>query len=182
MIRKNIVLLLLVLFPSTSFSQFDIGKHTAGPSLGFSFLGSTLQLGLNHEYGIDLKELGLGERSKMGIGGVFRYWTYTENFVNVKTDYTDILIGIQSNYHFYIMDERIDPFAGLILAYDFGFFNQEIKVSNLSIDEPSNGDFWIGVHSGLRYWINENIAINVRIGFGTLSYGALDLGFDYKFN
>jgi len=180
MIHKNLALLILVLLPTTYISQFDSGKHIVGPSLGFSFLGSALQIGINHEYGIDLKELGITEQGKFGIGGVFRYWTYSENFVNIKTEYTDILLGIQNNYHFYLMNEKVDPWVGLVLAYDFGSFDTEIKNLESGNTKPSRGGFWIGAHAGLRYWIKDNISVNVRIGFGTLNYGALDLGFDYR--
>ena len=40
--------------------------------------------------------------------------------------------------------------------------------------------FWV-LMGGARYWVSPTIAISAVIGFGTLSYGALDLGVDFKF-
>src|SRR3990172_3078932 len=34
---------------------------------------------------------------------------------------------------------------------------------------------------GTRYWITPTIALMGRVGFGTLSYGALEVGVDFKF-
>ncbi len=177
MIYKNILFFLL-LTSSVLFAQFENGRNNFGPSVGFSFLGSAIQLGFNHEYGFSL-----GNNNKsFGVGGIFRYFKYSENFINVSTDYTDILLGIQTNYHFNLSDEKIDPFFGVVLAYDFGFADYKIKTAGYSVNEEKYGGVWIGVHAGLRYWIKENIALSTRIGFGTLSYGALDVGFDYMIN
>jgi len=179
MIHKKYVITLLLL-PTLLFAQFEINKHILGPSIGFSFLGSAPQLGINHEYSLGLDEFGLEAEGKLGLGGIIRYWSYSENFVNVEWDYTDILIGIQSNYHFYMSNDNIDPWLGVILAYDFGSSDFKIKTAGFNIIDDSHGGFWLGANGGIRYWFKENMSINLRIGFGTLSYGALDLGFDYK--
>lgn len=180
MVHKNTFIALLFLLPSFLSAQFDIGSHTIGPSIGFSFLGSSVQLGINHEYGVSLEQLGLEKSGKLGIGGVFRYWSYSEEFSHVNWNYTDIVIGFQTNYHFYIANEKIDPWLGLVLAYDLGSVDEDIKIPGIEIEDKSYGGFWIAVNAGIRYWITENIAVNGRIGFGTLSYGALDIGFDYR--
>ena len=182
MIHKRFPLILVLLFPSYLFSQFEIDKHIAGPSIGFSFLGSTVQYGLNHEYGISLNNLGIDEVGKLGIGGVFRYWDYTEEFTDVKTNYTNILFGIQTNYHFYMANDKVDPWAGVIVAYNFGSADHTIKTVGFKVNKDSHDGFWIGVHAGARYWISSKIGLNIKIGFGIRSYGSLDLGFDYKFN
>lgn len=178
-------ILFVVLFFSsiTTFSQYEPDKHIVGPSVGFSFLGSTTQIGINHESAVMIKELGFDKPGMLGVGLIFRYWNYSENFNYVEWDYTDIMFGLQTNYHFYFSNDRIDPWIGFIFAYDFG--SVDIKYPEGIVEdtiEPANGGLWIGAHAGARYWFRENMAISIRIGFGTLSYGALDLGFDYKFN
>jgi len=114
------------------------------------------------------------------INGTIEFSKRKPKGTTIKTEYTDILLGIQNNYHFYLMNEKVDPWVGLVLAYDFGSFDTEIKNLESGNTKPSRGGFWIGAHAGLRYWIKDNISVNVRIGFGTLNYGALDLGFDYR--
>jgi hypothetical protein len=182
MFRKY-VLYLLVVFSSLINAQFEVNKHLAGPSLGFSFLGSAVQLGLNYEYGLNFNDIGINVPGKIGIGGIFRYWSYSENFFYGKWSYTDILIGAQGNYHFYINNQKLDPWVGLVLAADFGSVNWERTDGGpfVNYSEPSHGGFFIGAHAGLRFWLNNQWALSTRIGFGTLSYGALDIGVDYKF-
>lgn len=76
------VFLISVLCASFSNAQFSAGKHHLGPSVGFSFLGSTPQFGLNYEYGMDVKDFGL-----IGIGGIARYWSYSEDYYYGKWKY-----------------------------------------------------------------------------------------------
>lgn len=171
-----------MLFSSISFPQYEPNKHIVGPSIGFSFLGSTTQIGINHESAVSINELGFDKPGMLGVGLIFRYWNYSENLNFIKHDYTDILLGLQTNYHFYFHNEKVDPWLGVIVAYDFGYseakFPNSIEGENVETDY---GGLWIAGHAGARYWFKENMAISLRLGFGTLNYGALDLGFDYKF-
>jgi len=174
-------ILTFIILPSFLFGQFETNKHIAGPSVGFSFLGSTPQVGINHEYGIALEELGIEEDGKLGLGGVIRYWNYSETFTNVDRDYSDFLLGLQFNYHFYMSNDYVDPWVGLVLAYNFGSSSTKIKTVGFNISSDNNSGIWLGINAGAKYWFQKNMAVGIRIGFGTLSYGALDLGFDYKF-
>ncbi len=180
--NKSTFVFVLVFLPISLFGQFEINKHMVGPSFGISFLGRAFQIGINHEYGLSLNNLGIDEVGKIGIGGIFRYWNYSENFTYVKWDYTNILLGIQTNYHFYMPNDKVDPWIGIILAYNFASVNSDIKASGYAINEDSNRGLWLAVHAGTRYWLSNKIALNVKIGFGTLSYGLLDIGINYKFD
>jgi hypothetical protein len=162
-------------FQSSTFAQYTIEKHYAGPSIGLSFLGSTFQFGANYEYAINIENFG-----SVGIGGVFRYWGYSENFTAGKWSYTNILLGVQGNYHFKINgNEQLDPYAGIVLAYDGGSVSYKGTLKNYPT--PSHGGLWLGAQGGLRVWFNPNLALTGRAGFGTLSYGSLELGIDVKF-
>ena len=181
MIHKKYLLLIFIL-PSFLFGQLDFNKHMIGPSVGFSFLGSTLQFSLSHEYAISLNQVGLAESGIIGIGGIFKYWNYSESFRDFEWNYTDILLGVQSNYHFYMSDDSIDPWFGIVVAYDFGDADVKILNSNTNYLEKDYAGIFIGVNAGLRYWINNNMGISTRLGIGTSSYAALEIGFDYKIN
>lgn len=156
-------------------AQYEIGKNYAGPSIGLSFLGSTAQFGLNYEYAFVIEDFGT-----VGAGGIFRYWSYKESFYGGHWSYANILIGAQFNYHFKMDNKKFDPWAGAVLAYDAGSVDLKDN-NNLFYAEPSHGGLWLGFHGGTRYWITPTIALMGRVGFGTLSYGALELGVDFKF-
>jgi hypothetical protein len=174
-INSLIIALVSIMLQTNAAAQYAVGKHYAGPSIGLSFLGSTFQLGGNYEYGMQIENFGT-----IGIGGVFRYWGYSETFAGGKWSYTNVLIGAQGNYHFEIKDNgQLDPYAGIVLAYNGGSVSYSGPGGNYPT--PSHGGFWLGFQGGLRYFIQPNLAITGRVGFGTLSYGALEVGVDFKF-
>jgi hypothetical protein len=175
MTKKLFLLIFFTAFCASSFAQFETGRHYAGPMLGLSFLGSTIQVGGGYEYGLEVKDFG-----KIGIGGIIRYWAYSENLLIGEWNYSDFLIGVQGNYHFTVPDNKFDPWAGLVLAYDAGSVSYS-GPAGVVYNEPTYGGLWLGLHGGLRYWIQPNIAITSRIAFGTLGYGALEFGADFKF-
>lgn len=167
-----------VTFMSTSKAQFVKGGNYFGPSIGLSFLGSTPEFGLNYERGVTLENVGT-----IGIGGLFRYWGYSQSygyyFGSGEWKYSNILIGAQGNYHFVIPNSKLDPYVGIVLAYD---------IASTSWSGPNNfgtsvsaGGFWAALQAGGRYWLSPTLALTARLGFGSLSYGALDVGVDFKF-
>lgn len=163
--------LLLLLFPVTNNAQFEVGKHHLGPSLGFYFHGSSVIFGANYEYGMELKDIG-----KIGVGGIMRYYSYDAGWWS----YSDILIGAQGNYHFNLDNKKLDPWLGLLIAFDIGSVDYKGPQSQW-YHEPSYGGFWVGLHAGMRYWISPTMAIIGRFGFGSYSYSAFDVGVDFKF-
>ncbi len=169
------VLLLTAFLTSLTSAQFTPNKHYLGPSIGLSFLGSTPQFGLNYEYGMDIKDFG-----RLGIGGIVRYWSYNEGYYQGHWKYTDILIGAQANYHFKLATDKFDPWVGLTLAYDAGSVSWD-GPEGYNYSSPTYGGVFIGANAGARYWFSPTIGVSARIGFGSLSYGALDLGVDFKF-
>ena len=111
MIRKNMLLFVCFFIPSLFFSQTTPDNHFIGVSVGFSFLGSVPQFGLNYEYPFNKKELGFDKAGVIGIGGIFRYWDYSENFINVDWEYRNILLGTQLNYSDYFPLKGVSIFS-----------------------------------------------------------------------
>ena len=167
--------LLTILLVSVSNAQYTPDKNYIGPSIGLSFLGSTPQFGVNYERSMVLENFGT-----IGIGGIFRYWGYSEDYYFGKWKYTDILIGVQGNYHFKMESDTFDPWVGLVLAYDAGSVSWD-GPGGEHYATPSYGGLFLGAHGGARYWVSPTIAISASIGYGSLSYGALDIGVDFKF-
>jgi hypothetical protein len=170
-----VIIFFLVSGYSVTNAQYVDRGNYIGPCIGFSFLGSVPQFGANYEYGLNVPNFGL-----LGIGGVFRYWGYSDSYFGGKWSYTNILIGAQGNYHFIIPgNSKLDPYAGLVLAYDGGSVSW--SGPNYNYSSPSYGGFWIALQGGLRYWVSPTIAITGRLAFGSLSYGGLEVGADFKF-
>jgi hypothetical protein len=179
MYRKFLTLIfpfmaLFFFFQNSANAQFETGKNYIGPTIGLSFLGSTPDFGVNYEYGLNFQDFG-----KVGIGGLFKYWGYSESYFDGKWNYTNILIGAHGNYHFVTSSGKFDPYIGLVLAYDAGSVSWSGPYGNYST--PAYGGMWLAAQGGARYWISPSIAISGRIGFGTLGYSGLDLGVDFKF-
>jgi len=120
------------------------------------------------------------EFGTVGVGGLFRYWAYSEDYLSAgKWKYTDVLIGAQGNYHFKLQDNKIDPWAGLVLAYDAGSVSWDGPFGGFA--EPTHGGLFLGAHGGARYFFSPTMAVSARFGIGTLSYSSLDIGLDWKF-
>ena len=174
-------LLLTMPYVASSQTYFEAGKSYVGPSIGLSFLGSALQFGANYEYGMKM------DFGTVGIGGIFRYWGYSEDWGggfygndSYKWKYTNILIGAQGNYHFKMdAGSKLDPWAGLILGYNASSVKYD-GPSGYNYSSPTAGGLVLNAHGGVRYWFSPKMAICASIGYGSLSYGALDLGIDFK--
>lgn len=179
--RIFLIAVLFLYIPQTINAQYEVGKNYTGPAIGLSFLGSSVQLGINYERSLDLNLIGINGPGKLGIGGIFRYWSYSSGYFKGNWNYSNFLLGAQGNYHFDLADKRFDPWLGLVLAINIGSVSWDGPAKAAWYVEPSAGGFWIGFHAGLRYWLSPTLAVNTRIGFGTLSYGALDIGVDFKF-
>lgn len=166
---------LLCMLPAVASAGWEADANYLGPALGLSFLGSAPQFGVNYERGIATESLGT-----IGIGGLFRYWSYSEDWLySGKWKYSNTLIGAQGNYHFDLDNRQFDPWVGLVLAYNVGKVSWDGPGGGYV--SPSAGGMWLAAHGGARYFISPTMAISTRIGFGSLGYGALDIGLDFKF-
>lgn len=174
------VFILIATLCNAADAQFVKNENYLGPSLGFYFHGSTPIFGANFEHAMDT-DLGDGI---LGIGGIFRYWSWStdEGYWGDESwgwTYTDIMIGVQGNYHFKVGDEKIDPWAGLTLAYDAASVKYK-GPAGFNYSSPTSGGLFLGANAGARYWFSKSMSVVARIGLGTLSYSALDIGIDFR--
>jgi hypothetical protein len=174
---KKLLLITLLLTSALAFSQFTAKKSYLGPSLGFSFLGSTPMFGANYEYSID---------KNLAIGGVFRYLSYSEDAgVWGKWDYTYMFIGAQGDYHFdkLFKENKWDPFVGLVLG--FNSYSSSWKANSgydwYTSSASGSGGLYLSGHATLRYWIKPDFGVQGRLNFGTSGTGGFELGCDWKF-
>lgn len=179
---KKLIVIGVALFFIFNFSHAQLAKQTSylGPSLGFYFYGSTPIFGLNYEYILE-SQIGDG---LIGIGGLFRYWSWSEDVGNWLGEtwgwkYTDIMFGVQANYHFKLSNNKIDPWLGLTLAYDAASVKYR-GPAGFSYSSPTWGGMFFGANAGARYWFSEKLAGVVRFGVGSMSYSAFDIGVDFR--
>lgn len=173
------VIVLLVL-TSSSFSQLKEKDNLLGGSIGFWAKGSVPMFGVNFESSI--VQAGSGT---IGIGGIFRYYAYTNTYGNGDTRrYSFTSFGFQANYNFnQIGDGKFVPYVGLVLGYN--------NVNSTYTDIHKNGTItytevaytsgaWIWGQLGMRYFFSPKVAGTVRVGFGNNDFNTLELGVDFK--
>ena len=164
----------VVALASTASAQFENQRNYAGAHVGLSGVGSTLTLGLDYERGItNPGEVGPGI---IGIGGVFDYFSYSEDYFAAAGSWTYIDFGVSGMYHLVLDNKKWDPFAGLVLGYEIATWKW--NNSYYGSYSPSAGGFTLGGSAGIRYFFNDNWAAQARVGFG---FYILAVGVDYKF-
>jgi len=177
MIRKlstvALAAMMVAFFASKASAQFENQKNYAGAHVGLSGVGSTLTLGLDYERGItNPGEVGPGI---IGLGGLFDYYHWSENQSGFGGSWTYIDLGVSGMYHFVLDNRKWDPFLGLVLGYEIATWSWS-GVSGLS--SPTAGGFTLGGSAGVRYFLNDNWALQARVGFGFYIFA---VGVDYKF-
>lgn len=167
--------MVVAFFTSNANAQFENQKNYLGPHIGLSGVGSALTFGLDYERGItNPGDFGPGI---IGIGGLFDYYHYSEDYgLYGSGGWTYIDIGVSGMYHFVLDNKKLDPFLGLVLGYEVATWSW--NGGYLSGYSPSAGGFTLGGSAGIRYFLNDNWALQARVGFGFYIFA---VGVDYKF-
>ncbi len=181
--KKVILFFIVTCFLTTSsFAQFEVGKHHAGPSLSIGFGGWGLGFGADYEYGMSLKDIGVDAPGTLGVGGILRYYNWSEDFGGFggyEWSYTDIIIGAQGNYHFKLDNSKLDPWVGLVLGFDIASSSWD-GPSGFGDTSDSSGGLFFNGNAGVRYWFSPNMAARATFGFGNL-VSSIIVGVDFKF-
>ena len=174
----RIFILFIFLIPLQLHSQFKTGGHYIGGSIGFWVKGSTPILGANYEYGLPQDNIGI-----FGIGGIFRYWRYSEDTKEYKQEITNYVAAGQVNYHFNrITNGKFSPYVGLVIGFNNATTKYTAFDKNSIIGKPTeykNG-LILWAQGGFRFFFTPKIAGTVRLGLGNLDFSTIELGIDYK--
>ncbi len=113
--KKSVFIIVFLLITVTSaFAQLKERDNLLGPSLGFWARRSVPTFGVNYEN--EITQAGIGT---IGLGGVFRFYTYSDNYPDVDYKYTFTSFGFQANYNFnQIGDGKICSICGIVLGYN----------------------------------------------------------------
>ncbi len=180
---KKVLLILVLLFfvSSINFAQFRDGKSHVGPSVSVGFSGWGVGFGADYEYGMSMKKLGIDAPGNFGLGGLVRYYSFSEGFGNWQWSYTNIIIGAQGNYHFALENKKIDPFLGLVLGFNIASSSWDgPNTSGWDGEGTSYGGMFLNLNAGLRYWFSPQMAVRANFGVGNV-VSSLVFGLDFKF-
>jgi len=130
----------------------------------YVYSGSDLSIPPIHasfEYGI---------KEKIGIGGLIGYTASEYNTTFFSSSYSwkfsYLVIGARGAYHF-LNNEKMDAYAGLMLAYNSASAKFESSDPDLErlVSEPSVGGVTLGAFLGGRYMFNEKIGAFAELGY-----------------
>ncbi len=162
-----VVTIVLLFFTMNAFAQAPYNKGdklgTIGIGYGFAGIyGSTTvpPISVGFQYGLE---------DKISIGGLIGYTSSSYDYgtwlgTDYSWTYSYILIAARGEYHFLENSENLDGYGGVTLGYAI-----------TSVSEPTGfygtyaaGASYLvaGVHVGLRYFFNPNIAIFGEVGYG----------------
>lgn len=176
--KKTIfIMVFLLIAVSTDFSQLKERDNLIGPSLGFWARRSVPTFGINYEN--QVVQAGIGT---IGLGGVFRFYTYSEGFPDVDYKYSFVSFGFQANYNFnQIGDGKFVPFVGLVLGYNSVSSSYTSPSGRVYTNYAYNSGMWVWGQVGMRYFFSPHVAGSVRINGGNYDFNTLELGVDFKF-
>jgi hypothetical protein len=173
------VLFIILFLTGSANSQLKEKDNLLGFSLGFWAKGNVPMIGVNFESNVS--QAGIGT---IGIGGIFRYYTYTNTYSNGDSrKYTFSCFGAQFNYNFnQIGDGKFVPYAGLVLGYNnvnntyTDFTKHGVYISDVSYTSGA----WLWLQFGMRYFFSQSVAGTARFGVGNNDFNTLELGVDFK--
>ena len=141
-----------------------------GPVVALALQGSnSFFIGANFEYMI---------KRDVGIGGVFRYFSYTARTFPDGGSYVfnSEIIGAQANYHFKMPQQEFDPVIGALVGLEM--FQGGFKNTTVTYGAPSgSSNLVFAITAGARYFLTDKLSAALRLAFGS-NYNALELGLD----
>lgn len=156
--------------------MFNVGNMMIGPSVGLGGLGlASFALGARAERGLwPIQDFGLGV-GVLGIGVAVDWYHDSQTFFGGKIESTYIPIGVTGNYHIFLKDmPKIDPYLGAGLGYSYA--STSCTGTGFNCTSSGSGIYFISV-LGARYFLNDNLALNVEAGAGAALF---NIGVQFK--
>ncbi len=164
---------LVMLFSVSSYAQFNPyanGVHMLTAGIGFSGWG--VPIFARYEAPV---------ADNITVGGSLSFQTKSENYASYKWKHTIFGIGARGSYHFnevLEVNDEWDFYAGVGLGYYAWNTKYDGNGTSVSYGGSGNGGVSLGVHLGGRYFVKDNLAINLEVGGGNvLSGGTIGVTF-----
>jgi len=167
------LLFVLVFFISVSQSYaqaFKQDNQVVQVGIGFGLAGiygssSFPPITASYEYAID---------KNFSLGGIVGYASSSDTYNNVDYTYSYLIIGARGAYHFPVENVKIDPYVGATLGYNIVSFSSSVNQTGYT----ASGSYALfGIHGGVRYYFQPNMAVFGEVGYGI---GFLDVGISFK--
>jgi hypothetical protein len=170
-----IILMFVIAIPASA--QLKERDNLLGGSLGFWARRNVPTFGINYEN--QVTQAGIGT---VGLGGVFRFYTYSDNYPDVDYKYSFVSLGFQANYNFnQIGDGRFVPFVGLVLGYNSVSSSYTTSSGRTYSNYAYTSGMWVWGQAGFRYFFSPNVAGSVRLNGGNYDFNTIELGVDFRF-
>jgi hypothetical protein len=163
---------------AASAAGFQSGPLYAGPRLWLGNLNGAVALG-------GQVERGFTQPGKYGpgiiAGGVGVDWYSWSQGFGAFGEYKYSVVPVQlfGNYHFPIeSNKKIDPYLGLALVYSHYSSSWSGSAAIPRGASASASTTAFAGQGGVRYFLNDKVALQGQIGFG---YGTLGLGATWRF-
>jgi hypothetical protein len=141
------------------------GSKQLNAGIGLSTWGLPIYVGLDY---------GLGKNWTLGGEGSFR--SHRESFGGIKFNHTILGLGANANYHFNEILNIPSPW-NLYAGANIGFF---VWSSPNNYRGTGSSGLGIGGQIGGRYFLNDNLGLNLEFGGGN-SFSGGKFGLTYKF-
>jgi hypothetical protein len=168
--KNKIFIAALVLFTtltSTSFAQYNPYSDGSGlVSAGLGISGWGVPIYVRYEHPV---------ADNVTVGGTFSFQTKSDTYGTEKWRNTYYGVNARGSYHFNELlnaSDEWDFYGGANLGYFFWNGKYEGSAGNYVYSGSGANTFGIGVHAGARYFVNENLGINLEIGGGSALSGA----------
>ena len=150
-----------------AYAQPKAGDMIIGGNVGFNYLSQpnvtsgSFTFAPSAGYFID-EHLVVGTNLSIGSSN-----TVTMGFVETET--STQTLGIGSNATYYLMDGPLQPFAGVMAAYNRT--ESVFRLGNIIDDPVINDGLNLGVRAGAAYWFAQNIAATASVNYNLILVG-----------
>jgi hypothetical protein len=176
---KKIFLIIVLQFfmVSAGYCQLNDGDDILGPSIGLNPNPGVPTFGLNYEHQMTQ----LGNVASLGLGGVFRYTTFRDNFpYDDYNSYNYVTIGIQTNINFNNIGEgKFVPYGGIVLGYN-NVSNSYVSNRGIVYTANYSSGWWMWGQAGFRYFFSPKVAGGLRVAAGNFNFNELEISLDFK--
>ncbi|HMR17660.1 MAG TPA: hypothetical protein PKA53_00045 [Sphingobacterium sp.] len=146
--------------------SYEKGDNLLNVGVG---LGGSLgmPIGLSYEHGFS---------DKISGGAYVGYASKSENFGAWSWKWTYMLAAARASYHFDFNVDKLDPYLGVILGYNYAKGEWEGGGAGAWTGADAGGVVY-GGHAGARYFLSPKFGLFAEVGYGL---GNLNVGLTFK--
>ncbi|MBK6995850.1 MAG: outer membrane beta-barrel protein [Saprospiraceae bacterium] len=167
---------ILAFFSANQANAQSYGKGQTDLHFGIGLLGTFYGSGVNTILPPVNIAFETGVADNIGVGGFLGFSTARANYNILGSkyhwNYNYILLGARGAYHFrelLEMDEKWDPYGGLMLGYYIAnatFHSDDPNLNEDLYDSPVSSSVGWSLYAGTRYKLTEKLGVYGELGYG----------------